>query len=253
MNTERSRSSLRLRLIGAFAICRQDRVLTPAVAGNRRARRLLALLAIHAGHVVGVDRIVHAMWDGAPPRDPVPNVATLVSRLRARLGTTVVQGDRRGGYRLDAAVPVDLHGANGLVIESRAVLASRRPAAALDIARRALIVLEESSVLIDERDVEWVESARRLHERTLRQARHVVSAAALDVGDPQAALDAAEAAIAADRFDEVAYRLMMSAYHASGEPARALLAYERLRATLVAELGAYPAPATQTLHLEILA
>jgi DNA-binding SARP family transcriptional activator len=179
---ERSMTGLHLRLVGPFAVCRRDLVLAPREAGNRRARRLLALLAVHAGHTVAVDAIVGTLWDAAPPRDPVPNVATLVSRLRARLGPWVVRGDRRGGYRLDAAVPVDLHVASGLVTDSLALLAGRRPGAALVAACRALAMLEASSVLTDEGGADWAEPARRLHERLLRQARQTAGTAALAYG-----------------------------------------------------------------------
>lgn len=249
---EYSMAGLHLQLVGPFAVYRRGGVLSPTQAGNRRARRLLALLAIHSGCTVSVYTIVGTLWDESTPRDPVPNVATLVSRLRARLGPGVVQGDRRGGYRLDAAVTVDLHVAGVLVSEARALLADRRPGPAFAAAGQALTLLEPSSVLTDESGADWAEPARRLHERRLCLARHTAATAALAVGDVPAALAVADAAITADRLDEAAYRVMMAAYQANGEPARALLAYERLRTTLAEELGTDPAPATRGLHRAIL-
>jgi DNA-binding SARP family transcriptional activator len=44
----------------------------------------------------------------------------------------------------------------------------------------------------------------------------------------------------------------MRAHDHSGEPARALLAYARLRTDLSVELGVDPAPATRDLHAKIL-
>ena len=44
----------------------------------------------------------------------------------------------------------------------------------------------------------------------------------------------------------------MRAYVARGEPARALSAYERLRADLASELGVDPAPQTRDLHTAVL-
>jgi DNA-binding SARP family transcriptional activator len=46
--------------------------------------------------------------------------------------------------------------------------------------------------------------------------------------------------------------MLMRAHAAAGEPARALLAYQRLRTTLAFELGADPAAQTRDLHLAIL-
>ena len=44
----------------------------------------------------------------------------------------------------------------------------------------------------------------------------------------------------------------MMVHAASGEPARALIAYERLRGTLADDLGTYPATATRDLHVDVL-
>jgi hypothetical protein len=66
------------------------------------------------------------------------------------------------------------------------------------------------------------------------------------------ALRYARAAVAADPLDEAAYRGLMQAYALTGEPARALAAYEELRTTLAAELGVDPTRATRDLHVAIL-
>ena len=70
--------------------------------------------------------------------------------------------------------------------------------------------------------------------------------------DARTAARYAEAAIATDPLDEVAYRWYMSACAAAGEPAKALVAYAELRERLAAELGADPASPTRELHLAIL-
>lgn len=241
-----------LRLLGPFAVVRHGHALAPAEIGNRRARRLLALLSIHPGRVVAVSRIIEVLWEDAPPQQPVANVATLVSRLRSTLGGGVVRGDRRGGYRLGPGIRVDLHHAADLVVRAEALLGANEPARAMVSGRLGLTALEESPVLTDERDSEWVQPVRRLQDHMLRRARHVVASAALAAGDVAGAVSAAEAAVAADPFDEAAHRLLISAHHARGDPVSALLAYERLRATLAEELGIDPARATRDLHREIL-
>ena len=72
-------------LAGAFAVTgggAPDR----ATVGSRKARLLLALLAVFRGRVVPTDRIVDVLWPGQRPRRPEREVATLVSRLRGALG-----------------------------------------------------------------------------------------------------------------------------------------------------------------------
>jgi DNA-binding SARP family transcriptional activator len=243
---------LLVRLVGPLAVRQMGRELAAVEVGNRRARRLLALLAVQRAQTVSIGRIVDALWDATPPRQPVANVATLVSRLRATLGTSVVVGDRRIGYRLGRDVRVDLHEAGDLVIEAEGRSASHQSTPALTAARQALNVLDESVALTDEWDADWAESARSLQTQLLRRARHITATVALDIGDTRTAVAAAQAAVAADRLDETAYRALMRAYHLLDEPAHALVTYERLRMTLAYELGIDPARATHDLYLAIL-
>jgi DNA-binding SARP family transcriptional activator len=74
----------------------------------------------------------------------------------------------------------------------------------------------------------------------------------LRTGDVGTARLAAEAAVAADPIDEAAYRALMLAYDAGGEPIRAVAAYRQLRVTLASELGVHPTPPTSDLHVAIL-
>jgi DNA-binding SARP family transcriptional activator len=86
----------------------------------------------------------------------------------------------------------------------------------------------------------------------LRRGRHVAAECALRVGQPARAQALAESSVEADPMDERAYGMLMRAHDALGEPARALLAYERLRKTLATELGTGPVAALRDLHVGIL-
>jgi DNA-binding SARP family transcriptional activator len=237
--------------VGGFVVCRSGRTLPAKDVGSRKGRTVLALLAVERGRTVPVDGIVEVLWADAPPRRPAANVATLVSRLRAALGTSVVVGGRTG-YRLGDQVAVDLHDAYALVREAETRLAGNEPVSALAAAGRAMELLDAGPVLADEPDALWAEPIRAVQGRLLRQARHMAAEAALRVRDPASARLAAEAAVAADPFDEVASRDLMRAHVVGGEPARALAVYERLRSTLAIEFGVDPAPETRELHLAIL-
>jgi DNA-binding SARP family transcriptional activator len=209
---------------------------------------LLGLLAVEWGRLARIDKIVDALWAGVPPVRPVQDIATLVSRLRSRLGSESILGGG-SGYRLGDFVAVDLHQAGALV---GAAEARTRADAALVSARHAMNVLERGDVLEDWPDAKWAEPARSRHAALTRRARHVAAEAALELGDARTARDVAEDATAADPFDETACRLLMRAHAAAGETARALLAYEVFRTTLAVELGADPAPQTSELHIAIL-
>ena len=241
-----------VRLAGTFAVTcggLPDHV----AVGSRKARLLLALLAVSRGRVVPTDRIVDVLWTGQRPRRPEREVATLVSRLRATLGAGVVLGTS-AGYRLGGppAVHIDLDEAALLLDECRARLARGQAAVAAAAGRRACVLLGDGPALADVPEADWVVDLRAEHGAQLRAARHATAEALLLRGDVAGAMEAAQVAVRVDRLDEPAHRLLMAAYQAGGEPARALAVFERLRTALVEELGVDPAPETRAVHLALL-
>jgi DNA-binding SARP family transcriptional activator len=239
---------LMVRVIGGLAVTRGSRELRLSDVGSRKARTLLALLAVHRGFVTS-DPITVALWGDRPPRNPAANIATLVSRLRATLGTHVIIG-AASGYRLGDEVRVDLADAALLIDESELRLASQQAGDALVAALRALRLLDRGEVLPLETP-SWTTPARTLHGELQRRARHATADAALRIGDVTTAATAAEAAVSVDVYDESACRMLMRAHHAAGAPDRALAVYHQLRTTLAAELGVDPALATRNLHVAI--
>jgi DNA-binding SARP family transcriptional activator/tetratricopeptide (TPR) repeat protein len=238
-----------VRLGGPFEVTGAD----VSGIGSRKARTLLKLLAVRRGRPVPMDLIVDVLWRDDPPRRPEDNVASLVSRLRGRFGPQVVTGGR-DGYRLGRppAVLVDLDVAAQELADAARRLAAGAPAPAAAIAEKVLESLGVGEALPEDADADWARSARAEAAELTRRARHLTAEAALRTGRPQTARDVAAAAIAADPVDEAAGRLLMRAEAALDQPARALAAYERLRATLAEEFGTDPAPATRSVHLGIL-
>lgn len=236
-----------IRLVGTFLVHRHGQPLCATEVGSRKARRLLALLAIEPRRLVPIDRIIDVLWNDAPPKRPEQNVATLVSRIRTTLGQECVVGGREG-YRLGSAVGVDLVEAGRLVAAAEEEASAT---AALAGARQALRLLGVE-VLVEAATATWALPARYVHAELLRRARHAAAEAALRTDAPRLAATIAQAAVDADSYDETGHRALMRAHLAAGEAARALLTYERLRTTLSDELGADPSPVTRELHQAIL-
>ncbi|HST64408.1 MAG TPA: transcriptional regulator, partial [Mycobacteriales bacterium] len=155
-------------LVGGLSVVRDGRPLPAAAVGSRKARTVLARLAVDAPAAVPADRLVEAAWPAGPPRAPAENLATLVSRLRAALGAAVVVGGP-GGYRLGDRVGVDLVEAAALLRAARARLDAGEPGPALAAARRVLALLGDGAVLPD---ADWAAPARTAAARLLRSARH---------------------------------------------------------------------------------
>lgn len=239
-----------LRLVGTFGVFLAGRELPPNEVGSRKARTLLAALAVRRAHFIDADDLAAALWPDRAPRRVRANLATLVSRLRSVLGRDAVVGDA-GIYQLGPAVKVDIFAASDLVQRAERELTGNS-ARAYAAARQAVRLVGNEGVLVEYRDAPWIEPVRALPSGLARRARLTLAWAALLLGDATTARTAADWAIAADALDEPAYRALMCAYAAAGEPVRALAAYERLRVALADEVGVDPAPATHEVYVGIL-
>ena len=103
--------------------------------GGSRQRRLLALLVLHRGHPVPIDRLVEAMWpDGDPPKAAEHSTRTYLSRLRAVLADGAITTQRAGYALLTDSVDIDVDRFDSLIaaadsaVPDRAVVAVRRSA-----------------------------------------------------------------------------------------------------------------------------
>lgn len=217
-----------------------------------KATTVAQLLVVRRGLFVSVDTIVEALWgDDAPPA-AAQNVASLVSRLRRVLGPDAISGGRTG-YRFETSRSViDVDVAERLVGEADAQLRSGRPALAASAAAQARAIYERGGFLEDEPYAPWAEDGRREAERLARRARRAAWSAALSLGDHALALDSATRALESNPLDEEAHRARIETLYRSGDAPGALSAYERLRTTLVDELGADPSPQSEALYLSIL-
>ncbi|MCU1346172.1 MAG: putative DNA-binding protein [Acidimicrobiia bacterium] len=193
--------------------------------------------------------MAHWLWGEHQPAQPGDQVAVLVSRLRSVLGADRVRRSD-AGYSLDLQW-VDVDALAELVEEAEL----RRRAGAIPAARAAAaaaLALLRGPLLADEPDPWWAEAEQARVLRLVARAHHVAAAAALDSGDPRAAIEHGEGALAGDPYDETALRLLMRAYAASGRTASALARYASTRQQLAEDLGLSPAPETEALHLSLL-
>ena len=103
------------------------RTARPVSLGGPRQRAVLARLALVAGHVVTVDRLVDDVWAGDPPATAVNTLQSYVSLLRRALGDAQVLRREGPGYVL--AVERDVLDATRFedgVAEARAARRLRR-------------------------------------------------------------------------------------------------------------------------------
>jgi DNA-binding SARP family transcriptional activator/tetratricopeptide (TPR) repeat protein len=224
----------------------------PVDLGATRQRCLLAALAVDAGRVVPVDRLLERIWGADLPRRGRATLYSYVSRLRQALaevdGLDVVR--RSGGYVLTTGDPgpvLDLPLFRTLCARARAEL---DPAAALALLSRALELWQGEA--LTGLDGDWAEAERRtLSEERLAAQRALVDAR-LRAGEGDALVAALATQVVDHPLDEHVTGQYMRALHQAGRTADALEQYHRIRTRLVEELGADPGAALRDLHQTLL-
>lgn len=237
---------MRYRILGTTQVLRPDG--TSVSVGGARLRALLTVLALRPGRAVPVGVLVDEVWDGDPPADATAALQALVGRLRRALGADAV-ASAEGGYRLAAAADdIDLHRFERMTGEGLRALADGDAAKAATVLDDAL-ALWHGPALADLPD--RTAEAARCDTRRLDalRARH---AAALALGQAEAALPELTALCDTHPLDEPLQALRLRALRDAGRTAEALAAYEDVRQLLAERLGSDPGPELRSLHAELL-
>src|SRR5437879_5829114 len=171
----RGQMDVRVRVLGGFEV----EGVAPHQLGSRKARTLLKVLAMARGRPVAVDELIERLWpddEGAPSR-PDEQVAVLVSRLRAVLGS-----DRlvRTGAGLCLKYDwLDLDALGDLAAEATRRLSAGSFALA-GVAAEAALALVRGPLLADEPEAAWVTGERSAAERMIAETRMCAAHAALN-------------------------------------------------------------------------
>lgn len=242
-----SKSGRQIRLLGTVAVVEDG---CEVAVGGRAQRTLLAVLAVHRGHCVPVERLVDELWPSGPPPGAVKTLQVYISRLRGVLPADTVT-HCTGGYALQlAAVSVDVdeferryeNGRNlrtdgdsqGAALELRAALAMWHGNPIGAITAGALVA-----------EIEQLDSLRLVafEERI---------AADLDLGLQDRLVPELERLVREHPYREVLRGQLMLALYRSGRQADALATYRQGRETLREELGLEPGRELARLERAIL-
>ncbi|MFY1625629.1 AfsR/SARP family transcriptional regulator [Micromonospora sp. WMMD723] len=247
------------KLLGPFVARRNGTSILP---NADKPRQVLAVLALNANTVVPVQLLIEELWGERPPRSTATTLQTYVMQLRRRIGLTANQEGspapkdvlvtRHGGYLL--AVPpdqVDVALFERLVSSARAAAASadagtasRRYAEALALWRgNALVDVSVGRVLAPD--------VVRLNEARIGAIEGKVSAD-LRLGRHTELLSDLAELTARHPMHENLNAQFMIALHRSGRTYDALRTYQRLRETMVEELGLEPSSRMRCLHQAVL-
>ena len=246
---------LEITLAGDVSVARGDGASRHVLTGPPRV--VLAALALSPDAAIDRDRLAGVVWPEAMPRTWASALRTHVSRVRAAVSTVVGAGESvvsgEAGYQLvlptGVATTVDLDRADQALAAARTALADD-PSGALEQATTAADLVRPP--FLAGHPGRWADGIRAHLDDLMVGALEVATEAAIALGDGPRAVAAAEDAVQRAPLRESAHRSLMVALDAAGNRAEALRAYQRLRRSLVEELGIDPSPETDAAYLELL-
>jgi predicted ATPase/DNA-binding SARP family transcriptional activator len=239
---------VRIRLLGGFEVTVGDRLVAADAWRLRKAKTLVKLLVLAAGHRIHREALVGVLW---PERDAASasnnlHQALFVAR-RVLAGAPGGMCCLRDDVVLLSEGPAPWLDTEAFDATCRRARQTRDPGA-----YRTALELYRGELLPEDRFEDWAEGPREVlrerHLGLLVEYAEVLSAQ----GEHTQVVDIVGAVTAADRFHEGAYRMLMTALAASGRRYEALAAFDRLREALTEEYASDPEPATRRLYRSLL-
>ncbi|MDT7613415.1 MAG: family transcriptional regulator, regulator of embCAB operon [Pseudonocardiales bacterium] len=240
-----------VQLCGRFSVVLNGSQLDPALPG-RRARHLVALLAVQRPYSVERDTLLDALWPDARRDSAAVALTVLLSKCRAVLGRDTLTGRGAIALSLPSGARVDVEQALAAAHDAESAVAQHQWARAWPAALTALFITRRR--FLPDSDAAWTEEWRRrlelVHHRTL--AYYAETCLGLGGTERGAAERAARRLIELAPLSETGYRLLMRAQADQGDVAAALLTCQHLRTVLREELGIAPGPMVQELLTRLL-
>jgi len=250
-----STPALRCFLLGGFRVL----VGTRAVADDEwrllKARALVKLLALAPGHRFPREQLMDTLWPEADAAAARRNFNYALHVARHALDRAAgADPEARSLLHLQDGVLI-LATPGGLTVDverfTNAVAHARRTRDPADY--RAALAHYVGELLPDDRYEEWASGPREtLREAFLLALLELARLHEAD-GDDNAATEPVQRALQIAPAHEEAHTLLMRLYDRTGQRARALRQYARLREALQQELAVEPDPETQRLYAAILA
>ncbi|MET1049749.1 MAG: BTAD domain-containing putative transcriptional regulator [Acidimicrobiales bacterium] len=245
---------MEVRLLGSLEVVAAGRVVDIPGA---RLRALVVLLALDAGRVVSVDRLLDALYGEDLPQRAGNALQQVVSKLRRHLDDAGETADRLvtrpPGYLL-AVDPDDVDALRfeRLLDHGRGAAAEGDPARASRIFGEALGLWRGEPLADLSVDAVALPLRARFEELRLTAIEDRVDAD-LALGHHVALVADLEGLVAAAPLRERRWSQLMLALYRAGRQADALRAYRTAHETLVDELGIEPSPELRRLEAAVLA
>jgi predicted ATPase/DNA-binding SARP family transcriptional activator len=241
--------ALEFRILGALEVVRDGE---PLRLAGRLRRSFVAVLVLHAGEAISVDRLIEELWPGHD-EGALARLRVYVSQLRKAFGAdAAVLETQPGGYALvvepDA---VDALRFERLAAVGREALAADDPERAAETLVEALALWRGAALAEFAYDSFAQNAAARLDELRL-SANEDRIAAALALGRHSDLIGELEQLVRDHPLRERPRGQLMLALYRNGRQADALAAFREARRVLDEELGLEPGPELKELQRAIL-
>ncbi|WP_084579915.1 BTAD domain-containing putative transcriptional regulator [Kutzneria sp. 744] len=244
---------MQIRVLGQFEVTRGEERITPS---QPKLRQLFALLALNTNTVVRVEQLIEEVWGSEPPTKAMGTLQTYMSHLRRLLAaddsTVSVLHTRHVGYALTLPEQdVDAGRFGRLVARGRSELDSGHIESAAETLRAALAVWR-GSALSD------VDAGPVLghHIRSLEETKVGVIDQRMEVelmlGHHHEVINDLSTLVRDYPAHEGLHVKLMMALHLLGRRSEALHVFQRIRSTLVDDLGLEPGQQLQQVHRGLL-
>jgi len=251
-----------IEVLGALAVRENDVSIVPTAP---KPRQVLALLALHADQVVPVGSLVEELWGAKVPRSARTTLQTYILQLRDLIEQALAHGEGGaagsaknvlatvpGGYRLNTlGGSVDYRQFATLAAVGYRAMDAEDFAGAARALAKALALWNGPALTDIPVGLRIGMEARRLEETRLCALDQRIEAD-LRLGRHRELLPELTVLVNQHRMHESLHGQFMLALHRSGRRGEALDVYQRLRTTLVTELGLEPSPALARLQRSIL-
>lgn len=226
---------------------------SPTPVGSVRLQTVLAALLLERGQVVGLDRLITALWEDDPPATARVQAQISISRLRAWLkqqSLPATISTRGNGYLLDVpAGAVDLAQFRQQVAHARQEIGRDAASAAAGLSRALRLWRGDALAGLDNRMIRA--AAVRLDEERLTITEEYIDLE-LSLGRHREVIGQLRQLTAAHPLRERLYGQLMRALYGDGQQAAALEVFRQARRTLQEELGLDPSEELRALERGIL-
>jgi predicted ATPase/DNA-binding SARP family transcriptional activator len=238
---------LEVRLLGPVAVVRAGR---PVRTPGAKPTALLAMLAIHAGEVVGTDRLIDALWGAEPPPTAAAVLRTYVAQLRRVLASGVIETGA-DAYSLRAeAVRIDAWEFEAQITQAQAAPPGRADLKSAAL-RRALAMWHGPALGALASEGFAVAEAQRLEELRWATIEDRIDSD-LECGHHTRLVAELQLLIAEQPLRDRLRGQVIVALYRSGRQAEALDAFQDYRRLLTEELGIEPSPELNRLEHAVL-